>query len=94
MVQIGTCRAVVVEPTLWPRMLAVVAIALAAIVATLVLTQVIDIRWGTIRAVGIHIPYHTIAFVVGTPKGIPKLGIRDGSMTFDDIVQGHFQLIA
>ena len=75
-------------------MLAVVAITFTVIITTLVLTKVIDIRWSTIRTVGIHIPYHTIAFVVGTPKGIPQITIRDCSVPLDDIMQRRFQLIA
>jgi hypothetical protein len=75
-------------------MLAIVAVTLAAVVATLVCAQIIDVRRCPVRDVGIHVPHHTVTFVVGAPKSIPQLAIRDGSMAFDDVVKCNFQLIA
>ena len=75
-------------------MLSIIARTFISIIAALVFAQMIDIGRRAIRNVGIHIPHDAIAFVVGTPKGIPQLGIRDGCVTFDDIVQSPFQLIA
>ena len=75
-------------------MLAVVAVAFAVVVAALVLAEIVSVRWVAVRPVGIHVPHHAIAFVVGAPEGVPKLAISDGRMTLNDVVQSHLQLVA
>ena len=75
-------------------MLTVVAVALAIVVAALVLANMIGVRRRAVGFVGIHVPHDAVAFVVGAPKSIRSGGIRNGSVALDDVVQGHFQLIA
>lgn len=69
-------------------MFTVVAVALATVVAALVGTEVIDIRRCAIGTVRIHVPNlsDVILAVIRRVKGIPQLGIRDGSVPFDDVV--------
>ena len=50
-----------------------------------------SIGWSSVRNVGIHVPHHAVAFVVGAPKGIPYLLVGDGRVPLDDVVQSHFQ---
>ena len=95
MVQVGARRRLLVKPTLRPGVFAVIAVAfLCTTASTLILPQIICIGWRSTRTVGIHVPHYAIAFVIGTPIGIPNLTIRNGSMAFDDIMQSDFQLIA
>ena len=93
MVQVAAWNGLVVaiEPTLGPRVLTVVAVAFLLVFAALVLANGKSIRWSSIRNVGIHVPHHSVAFVVGAPEGIPNVLIGDGRMIFDDLVQSHFQ---
>ena len=93
MVQVTARNGLVVaaEPTLGPRVLAVIAVAFLHIFAALVLANGKSIGWSSVRNVGIHVPHHAVAFVVGAPKGIPYLLVGDGRVPFDDVVQSHFQ---
>ena len=96
MVQVAAWSGLVVaaEPTLSPRMFAVVAVAFLNIFAALVLAYRKGIRWRAIGDVGIHVPHHAVAFVVGTPEGVPDLAVINGSVPRDDVVQCGFQFIA
>ena len=63
MMQIGARRRLAVEPALRPRMLAVVAVALAGVVAALVAAESEIVGGRGARTIGVHVPHFA---VVGT----------------------------
>ncbi len=75
-------------------MLAIVAVALLRIVATLVVAKDIDIGRCKTRFVGIHVPHLAIGCVVGGLKVGPQVGIGGNSMSPDNIVKGCSELRA
>lgn len=82
------------KPALWPRMLAIIAIAFRIVFSALTFSQLVSIRWRSTWNVGIHVPHNAVAFVVGTPESVPQITIIDPSMPLDDVMQGHFQRVA
>ena len=82
------------KPALWPRMLAIIAIAFRIVFSALTFSQLVSIRRRSTRDIGIHVPHNAVAFVVGTPEGIPQITVRHRCVSLDDVMQGHFQCVA
>ena len=85
---------VAAEPALRPGVLTVVAVAFHIVAAALVLAEGVGVGRGAVGDVGIHVPHHAVAFVVGAPEGVPNLLVGDDGVVLDDVVQCRPQFLS
>ena len=84
MVQVGIHRCIAAEPALWPRVLAVVAVAF------LVVGRAAGDR-RVAGSIGIHIPNLPVAVHISSLEGFPEVVIRFLRAVIDDAAQGCLQ---